>query len=141
MSCHVCEALQATDADRIVYEADGWVGYQLADVPGWTTLAPREHVEGPGELSAEQAAGFGPAVRVVGRILADVTGATRTHVVYLGETARHFHASLLPRSAGQAAVFTPDLLVAEIEHQGDPSRAAEIRDAVRSALATATEAS
>lgn len=134
MSCHVCEAVASADHERVVYDRAGWLGYQLAEVPGWITLAPRQHVEGPDGLDDEQASAFGRALRDLARAVVQVTGATRAHVVYLGETARHFHASVFPRLAGEPALFGSEQLIAEIEAGADPERAQACRAAIRAAM-------
>lgn len=90
-TCMIRQQLAAGAADDIVVEDDDWVGCNVGDVPGWTMLATREHVEGAHALSEAQAATLGGHVRRLGVAVTAATGADRVHVVYLGESSRHFH--------------------------------------------------
>jgi diadenosine tetraphosphate (Ap4A) HIT family hydrolase len=135
MSCHVCEALASADPDGVVYEDAAWLGYQVGHVPGWITLATREHVEGMEAMTDEQADAFGHAVRTVGGAVKAATQANRVHVVYLGEAARHVHAGLFPRRADQSPLLDNAGLVAELGSAADPQRAKAVREDVRRAVA------
>lgn len=134
MSCHICELLTAQAAERVVLDDEVWCAYQVADVPGWITLATRQHVDGPDALTDGQADSFGRHVRAIGAALKQATGAERVHVVYLGEAARHFHAGLFPRLAGQEPLLGNERVVAEVESAADAARAASVRVHVRELL-------
>ena len=134
MSCHVCEAIHDAPDDRRVLDLPDWSAYQIGEVPGWITLAPKVHVEGPDQLTDAQAGSLGEHLRHVGRAIRMATGAERIHVVYLGESARHFHASLFPRRFGQPPLLGNERLIAELAADADPDGAATARDAIRAAL-------
>jgi diadenosine tetraphosphate (Ap4A) HIT family hydrolase len=134
MACAICDTLAAPPEDTVVYEDDLFCAYQVADVPGWITIATKAHVEGPDEMDDAQAAGLGRVVRDVVRALKVATDAERVHVVYLGEHSRHLHAGLFPRAAGQPALLGNERLMAELGEAADPARAAAVRATVRDAV-------
>ncbi|MCW3001047.1 MAG: hypothetical protein JWQ20_345 [Conexibacter sp.] len=134
MACGICDVVAAPSPDALVYEDDLFLGYQLAEVPGWVTVASKVHVDGPGALDDAQADGFGRVARSVTRALQAATGADRVHMVYLGENSRHFHAGFFPRRPDQPALLGNEGLLAELGSAADPDRAAEVRRAVRDAL-------
>jgi diadenosine tetraphosphate (Ap4A) HIT family hydrolase len=135
MSCHVCESLSAGDSEQLVYEDDDWVAFQVAAVPGWVTLATREHVEGADGLSASQADRLGGALRRLTGGLREVTGASRVHVVYLGESALHFHLALFPRRPEEPSLIGNDRIVAAVAEGADAEQAESLRKALREAIA------
>jgi diadenosine tetraphosphate (Ap4A) HIT family hydrolase len=132
-SCHIC-ALYA-DRARHIYDDGPWFAGAVADVPGWVMLGTKEHLEGTASLSAEDAAGLGPALRAVGRAVQQATGAERVHMVFLGEAARHFHLAYFPRAAGEPALFDNGRLLETVKTASDAGRAAAVTEQLRSLLA------
>jgi len=132
MSCHVCDGLAGAE-DRVVYDDPAWRAFQVAEVPGWVMLAPKEHVEGMWGLSDEQSARFGPALRDLSAAVKQATGADRVYLMYLGESAKHFHAGLFPLAPG-AEPLVDNSRIAAAAVAGDPERAQSVRAAIRAAL-------
>lgn len=135
MACDICDRVAAGAHDAVVYDDGTFVAYQVAEVPGWITLATRAHVDGPQHLDDAEADGLGRLIRAVASAVVAATGAERTHVVYLGEHSRHFHAGFFPRSAGEGPLLGNEPLVAALGAGADPGRAATVRAAVRELLA------
>jgi diadenosine tetraphosphate (Ap4A) HIT family hydrolase len=137
MSCHVCEAVASPARERIVLDDGTWCAYQVAEVPGWITLATKAHVEGPHALSAEQSTTLGWHIQRLASAIRAAVDDERTHVVYLGEAARHFHLGFFPRSADQEPLLSNDRVLAELSSRADAARASAVVAAIRRAL-TAT---
>jgi diadenosine tetraphosphate (Ap4A) HIT family hydrolase len=133
-ACHVCATLTSTSSDQLVYDDGLWAGYLVADVPGWVMLAAKQHVEGMWSLSPEQASGLGDAVRSIGSAVKATTGADRVHLVYLGQSAPHFHMGFFPRLAGEPALFDNARLADAARSQVDPERARTVGADIRAAI-------
>ena len=140
-TCKTCQQVAAIAADVIVAQDDDWIAYNFADVPGWTILATREHVDGAHELSEAQAATLGGHVRRLGAAVTAATGADRVHVVYLGENSRHFHFGFFPRQAGEPSLLGNSGIVAEGAERQDVTRARALVTAMRGALPPSARAS
>ncbi len=133
MSCHICDGI-AGPRERFVYEDEHWAAYRPIDVPGWVMLATKEHVEGTWNLTDAQAADFGRIARDASAAVKKAVGADRVHLVYLGETARHFHAGLFPVAEGRESLFANDRLLAAVKDESDAAAAAEVGAAIKAAL-------
>lgn len=98
--CGMCQRLARGGA--AVFENELWHVRAIdapAGVPGWMLMVARRHVAGPAQFDAREAASFGPTWCHLQRVLLEVTGALRIYMAALGESARHFHGHLVPRSA------------------------------------------
>ena len=133
MSCHICDGISGP-RERFVYEDEHWAVYRPIDVPGWVMLAPKKHVEGAWSLTDLQVADFGRIARDASAAVKEAVGADRVHLVYLGETARHFHAGLFPVAEGNEGLFANDRLLAAIKDNSDAAVAAEVGAAIKAAL-------
>ena len=134
--CHVCKALDNPDPADVVYDDGTWAAYLMAPVPGWITMAPKEHVEGVTELPPATAATLGQTARAIGVALKAETGADRIHMVYLGEGARHFHVGFFPRQAEDQSLFDNGRLLQTMESSSDQAEARRLGAAVREGVAT-----
>ena len=134
-ACHVCEAVASPAPGSVVLDEDAWLAYNIADVPGWIMLASREHVEGAAGLGDGAASSFGPIARRIDRAVRAATGAERVHLVFLGDTARHFHLGFFPRQAGESGLFDTARLGSDVGALKDPERAAPITAAIAGTLA------
>jgi diadenosine tetraphosphate (Ap4A) HIT family hydrolase len=134
VACRICELLLSQADDRVVLDDGTWCAYQVANVPGWITLATKHHVDGPESLTDLQTESLGRHIRAIGEAVKRATGAERVHVVYLGEAARHFHAGFFPRMSEQQALLGNERLLAEVSSAADPPGAATIRTRVRDLL-------
>ncbi len=65
---------------------------------GWLRLDAVEHVGGVADLSAGDAARFGALHAAVARAMRQTLGVDRVYSVAFGESARHLHMHLAPRS-------------------------------------------
>lgn len=133
--CHICATLAALPPERLVRDDGTWVVFNVADVPGWTMIAPHEHVDGIGGLSEDQAVSLGPLLREVGAAVRKATGAERVHVIYLGDSARHIHLGLFPRQAGEPGLLDNARMVAEVGERQDAARAASLTVVIRESIA------
>jgi diadenosine tetraphosphate (Ap4A) HIT family hydrolase len=133
-ACHICRQVADADAESIVLRDERWIAYNVADVPGWTMLATREHIEGARGLTEAHALPLGGHIRALGTAVADVTGADRVHVVHLGDTSKHFHIGFFPRQAGEAGLFDNNGMPAEVAERRDVPRARTTASAIRAAV-------
>jgi hypothetical protein len=97
-------------------------------------LATNEHVGGMWNLSTEQADTLGPLLRAVARSVVEATGAHRAHMVYLGESALHFHLLFVPRKEDEPPLFDNSPLVGAAQTQLDPEHARSVAAYIRTAL-------
>ncbi len=132
--CHVCANLAASDPESVILDDGVWQVYNVAGVPGWTMVAPHEHLEGIDGLTDAHAAALGPLARAVGRAVKETTGAQRVHVVYLGDNSLHFHIGFFPRQAGEEGLLENTRLVAEVGERKDPEAATAMNAAIRDAI-------
>jgi diadenosine tetraphosphate (Ap4A) HIT family hydrolase len=131
--CHICDAVGASD--RHLYSDATWCAFSPADVPGWVMLATREHVRGMWDLSPEQADTLGQLIRAVGGAVVEATGAHRAHLVYLGESALHFHLMFLPRNEHEPPLLDNSPLVAAAQATGDVEAVRTVAARIRRRLA------
>jgi diadenosine tetraphosphate (Ap4A) HIT family hydrolase len=131
--CHVCDAVGARE--RHLYSDATWFAFSPAEVPGWVMLATREHVQGMWDLSSEQAESLGPLVRAIGGAVVEATGAHRAHLVYLGESALHFHLMFLPRNEQEPPLLDNSPLVAAAQATGDVEAVRAVAARIRGMLA------
>lgn len=68
----------------------GVMGHPL-QVPGWLSMVALRHCESPADMTAAEAAEYGPMARYVARGLMAATGADRVYSYSLGHTVRHLH--------------------------------------------------
>jgi diadenosine tetraphosphate (Ap4A) HIT family hydrolase len=134
--CTICQIYASRE--RHVYDDGAWFAFATGDVPGWVMLASKEHAEGTWGLSAEQAAGLGPAIRAVGRAVKQATAAQRVHTVFLGEHALHFHLGFFPRADGEPPLLDNTPLVGAAQADADPERARALEERIRAMLASET---
>ena len=132
-NCLIC-AIYA-DRARHIYDEGPWFAAAVADVPGWVMLGTKTHLEGAWSLSAEDAAGLGPALRATARAVQQATNAERVHMVFLGEGARHFHLGFFPRAQGESPLFDNVRLHEMAETGVDAERAAALTERMRTLLA------
>jgi diadenosine tetraphosphate (Ap4A) HIT family hydrolase len=133
--CHVCKTL--SDPQQVLYDAGPWAAFLVANVPGWVMLGTKEHVEGMWGLSDDEAAGFGPAVRTIGRAVKETTGAERVHLVYLGENALHFHVGFFPRQRGEPPLLENGRMLEELKARANEEEARELGAKIAAAIKTA----
>jgi diadenosine tetraphosphate (Ap4A) HIT family hydrolase len=132
--CHICTTLATGPAESVILDDGAWQVFNVAGVPGWTMMAPHEHLEGIDGLTDAHAASLGPLARRVGRAVKEVTGAQRVHVVFLGDNALHFHIGFFPRQAGEDGLLSNGPMVAEMQARKDPEAAAPVTAAIREAI-------
>ena len=132
--CHICATLSSGDPGQVILDDGTWQVFNVAGVPGWTMLAPHEHVEGVSGLSDAQAERLGPLLKRVGAAVQSATGAQRVHVVYLGDSALHFHVGLFPRQAGEVGLLDNARMVAEVKERQDPEAARPLSALIREQL-------
>ena len=101
MACDVLAGhLQAPGGS--ILDEGGWVldhSVSPCVLRGWLILKPKRHVEHVADLTAEEAASFGPLVRSASRAMMSGLGAERVYVVSMGELVNHVHVYLVPRYA------------------------------------------
>jgi diadenosine tetraphosphate (Ap4A) HIT family hydrolase len=73
---------------------------RTCSLPGTVWLASRRHVDSFGDLSAEEAAAFGPLVARVERAIIARGDVARVHLYRWGDGGAHFHVWLMPRPLG-----------------------------------------
>jgi diadenosine tetraphosphate (Ap4A) HIT family hydrolase len=66
---------------------------------GWLIVKPHRHVESLGELKAAEAIALGPLLRRLTGAVEQALGAERVYVCTFGETVRHVHFHVVPRTA------------------------------------------
>jgi diadenosine tetraphosphate (Ap4A) HIT family hydrolase len=132
--CHMCATLSTAAPEQIVYDKGPWSAFLTADVPGWVMLATKDHTEGMWSLSPDQAEGLGEAVQLIGAAVKETTGAERIHLVYLGDSALHFHVGFFPRPAGEPGLFDNSRLVATVGSEADPDQARTLGAGIRAAI-------
>lgn len=105
-ACQTCELTakrhQGPLCERI-YEEEHWHVVHAFDtsLPGWLVVIAKRHVESLAELTAEEAASFGPFLHRVSRALQEVTGAVKTYTALFAEHPEHphVHFHVVPRMA------------------------------------------
>lgn len=100
--CAVCATLSGPGRLEPLYEDALWhvrAAPSPPGVPGWMMMVSRRHVAGPAHFNDEEARAFGLALRHFERVLERVTGALRVYTAAMGESAPHFHAHMVPRTA------------------------------------------
>jgi diadenosine tetraphosphate (Ap4A) HIT family hydrolase len=100
--CSICAFSDASpDADAgIVYQDEHWVARTISSTPavaGWLLLQARRHIGDSSEMSAAEAASFGPVLQRTSQVVREVTGAVRIYTGSLNEGNPHFHTHILPR--------------------------------------------
>jgi len=64
---------------------------------GWMVVVTRRHVTSLSELTAAEAAAFGPLLRRLSAALEEVLGAAKAYVIFLAEAVTHVHIHVIPR--------------------------------------------
>ena len=100
--CPICVFSDASpDTDSgIVYQDEHWVARTISGTPavaGWLLLQSRRHIGDSSEMSAAEAASFGPVLKRTSQVVREVTGALRIYMGSLNEGNPHFHTHILPR--------------------------------------------
>jgi diadenosine tetraphosphate (Ap4A) HIT family hydrolase len=107
--CLACDVLEGgiRPPGGVIYEDELWVvDHSISPVRlrGWLIVKPRRHVEDFADLSAAEAASFGPLASVAARAVRDTLGAGRVYVCSFGEEWRHVHVHVVPRYPGMEPV-------------------------------------
>lgn len=105
---------------------------------GWLVVKPHRHVESVAELNAAESVTLGPLLRRLAGALEHALGAERVYVCSFGETVRHVHFHLVPRTPEMppdGPLLMPGLFADERPWGCSGEEAAEAADAIRAALA------
>ncbi|MFI9561142.1 HIT family protein [Nonomuraea endophytica] len=105
-----------------------------ASIPGTMKIVSRRHFVDFAEMTASEAAAFGPLLAQLDTALRATTDAERVHLVSTRDRVQHFHAWLYPRPASHPLRGT-DFLAAP--QHGDPAEAVAAAHAVRRHLIAA----
>ena len=143
--CFTCEVNsgQRPTPGGPIYESGLWVADHGTPplLAGYVVLKPRRHVGDVADLTPEESAGFGPAVRTVMDAIRSALRPERTYMCSFVETVpQHLHFHLLPRYStmpklgpvGLGRVFAGEWQVSESEAEQAAGR-------IRTALADAPE--
>lgn len=105
-SCGTCRANRGElpAPGGVIYEDALWrLEHILAPIPmaGWLVLKPLRHVESFADLSAEEAAAFGPLVHGITRAMDAVMRPAKVYLCQFSEAEHfaHIHFHLIPRRA------------------------------------------
>ena len=135
--CPICAFSDATpDSDTgVVYQDEHWVARTISPTPavaGWLLVQSRRHIGDSSEMSAAEAASFGPLLQRTTQVVREVTGALRIYTGSLNEGSPHFHTHILPRlpempngALGWNA-FALSGLAAKGEVRADPEQVARV---------------
>jgi diadenosine tetraphosphate (Ap4A) HIT family hydrolase len=105
---------------------------------GWLIVKPHRHVESLGELRPAEAIALGPLLRRLGGAMERAFGAERVYVCLFGETVRHVHFHLIPRTPEMppdGPLLMPDFFGEEQRWGCSAEEAAAAAEEVRKALA------
>lgn len=96
-----CRSCDRTD-DDFVWTDRHWrlQGYSPSPIPGVVLLTSREHYDSFADLPPELLAELGLMTARVERVLLDLGGVARVHVVRWGDGGEHFHVWFMPRPLG-----------------------------------------
>jgi diadenosine tetraphosphate (Ap4A) HIT family hydrolase len=96
-----CPACDKPDADY-VWTDERWrlLSFPPSGLPVVLILEPREHVDGPRDLSDAMLAEMGIMLARVERAVLAVTGIERVHILRYGEGAAHLHWWFMGRPTG-----------------------------------------
>jgi diadenosine tetraphosphate (Ap4A) HIT family hydrolase len=143
-ACAVCATLSGPGRLEPLYEDALWhvrPAPSPPGVPGWMMMISRRHVAGPAHFDDAEARAFGLALRHFERVLEEVTGAQRIYTAAMGESAPHFHAHMVPRTATMPkdargwGVFDLERSAKAGEHAVDDGAVARVAAAYGQALA------
>lgn len=120
-------------------ETDFWVLEHSADIqlPGLLILKTRRHLENVSRLSREEAMELGPLIKRAASACQKATGADRIYVLSFGETVRHVHFWLLPRTSAirESLGYGPSALSSILQYYrqkpADESHSPRVRGAIR----------
>lgn len=99
MACDVIEG-RLKPPGGVIYEDELWiVDHSLSPVvlKGWLIVKPKRHVEHLSELTAEEAARFGPLAQMTCLALTRALGPERVYLCSFGEWVHHVHVYVVPR--------------------------------------------
>jgi diadenosine tetraphosphate (Ap4A) HIT family hydrolase len=133
-SCHICQLGAGASQARTVFRDEDWTAASPVAVPGWVMLFPNRHEEGVWELTDAEAKRFGPLVLSLSKALRRVCEPECIYVMYAGETARHFHAMLMPRGADVPAEWRGPGLVGKHAELADAEATDRVIASVRKAF-------
>jgi diadenosine tetraphosphate (Ap4A) HIT family hydrolase len=96
-----CTACGRPD-DGYVWTSERWrlLAYEPSGLPVVVVLEPREHVDGPRDLSDAMLAEMGVMLARVERAVLAVPGIERVHILRYGEGAAHLHWWFMGRPTG-----------------------------------------
>ena len=137
MSCEIGAGRTQT-AGGLVHESElftvthhGHLGHAMA---GFIILQPRRHVEHIAEFSSDEAAEFGPLLKLASMALMDVCRPEKVYVCSFGSVVKHVHFYLIPQRVGMPnATELLDALAAG-KYACTEAEAAEVSALVRDAM-------
>ena len=106
-TCHLTAIRHEQPLCERIYETEHWsvVHAFNTSLPGWLVVIAKRHAESFADLTAAEAAEFGPFLHRVSRALQAVTGAVKTYTVLFAKHPEHphVHFHVIPRRADQPA--------------------------------------
>jgi diadenosine tetraphosphate (Ap4A) HIT family hydrolase len=126
-------ANEANERERWLVSDPLWTAF-VRDVPGWIFVATRRHVDGAGDMTDEEAEGFGVLVRRLTQLLESTAGAERVYLGAAGEHARHWHAVLASRTADLPAEHRGLGLLLRTREMHDTEGSLQVAAELRKAL-------
>jgi diadenosine tetraphosphate (Ap4A) HIT family hydrolase len=107
-SCYTCDvnAGRVNAPGGVIYRNALWVADHGVDrlVQGYVVLKPLRHVHEIADLSPDEAAALGPALRTLLSAMRTALNTERIYVCSFAETVHHLHFHLLPRYAHMPAL-------------------------------------
>ena len=102
-TCHLTDIRHEQPLCERIYETEHWrvVHAFNTSLPGWLVVIAKRHAESFADLTAAEAAEFGPFLYRVSRAVQAVTGAVKTYTVLFAEHPEHphVHFHVVPRAA------------------------------------------
>ena len=102
-TCHLTAIRHEQPLCERIFETEHWrvVHAFNTSLPGWLVVIAKRHAESFADLTAAEAAEFGPFLHRVSRALQAVTGAVKTYTVLFAEHPEHphVHFHVVPRAA------------------------------------------
>ena len=105
---------------------------------GWLIVKPHRHVESVADLSAGESVALGPLLRRLAGAMEQAFGAERVYVCLFGETVRHVHFHLIPRTPDmppEGPLLMPEFFADDRRWGCSAEEAAAAAEEVRKALA------